>query len=256
MNSGKSGRYFFEVSYLGTAYHGWQKQKNAHTVQEEIDAACQKLWPGCDSIVGSGRTDTGVHCSQQFFHLDVPLIRDPERTVFRLNRMLPKDIAIGSIRRVGDDAHARFSAIQRTYHYLISRRKDVFAAGLTYHFERELDVEAMNRACERMITFGDFQAFSKVNTDVNHFRCSIESAGWEEAGNELRFTITANRFLRGMVRAIVGTLLLIGRGKARPESMDEIIMSRDRRNAGAAAPPEGLYLASVVYPESIFIETH
>ncbi len=253
MNQAETARYFFEVAYLGTRYHGWQKQNNAVTVQEEIENAFQKLWPGIDSIVGSGRTDTGVHCKQQFFHLDMPVMRDREKLVYRLNRMLPNDIAIKGIQKVIPEAHARFSATNRSYLYRISRIKNVFANGLAYRYDRPLDLGIMNRGSALLKTFEDFQAFSKVNTDVNHFLCSVTDAGWTEIDGEYHFNISANRFLRGMVRAIVGTLMLLGDNKIDMPEFERIIESRDRKQAGAAAPPEGLYLTGVEYPPEIYL---
>ncbi|MCA6078652.1 tRNA pseudouridine(38-40) synthase TruA [Fulvivirga sedimenti] len=253
MDQAESVRYFFEIAYRGTKYHGWQRQKNAHTVQEEVENALVKLWPEAGAVVGSGRTDTGVHCEQQYFHLDLPGIKNLQKAAYRLNRILPNDIAIREIRSVREDAHARFSAVSRSYLYRISRNKNVFADGLTYRYERPLDLEIMNKGAEILKTFEDFQAFSKVNTDVNHFLCNILGASWEETGEEYHFRITANRFLRGMVRAIVGTLLLLGEGKINMSEFTEIIESRDRKQAGAAAPPEGLYLVAVEYPEEIYL---
>ena len=253
MNSSERARYFFEVAYRGTAYHGWQRQKNAHTVQEEIENAMSKLFPDLDGITGSGRTDTGVHCRQQFFHADIPKLKDTEKTKFRLNRILPNDISIGMIRRVTDEAHARFSATSRTYHYRICRKKDVFSNGLVFRYDRPLDINAMNEAAEIIKNFNDFQSFSKVNTDVNHFLCEIYEAQWSDLEDELIFIVSANRFLRGMVRAMVGTMLDVGKGKLQVEDIPGILQSRDRSRAGAAAPPEGLYLMAVEYPDDIFL---
>jgi len=254
MHSDQTQRYFFEVAYRGTAYHGWQKQNNAHSVQAEIENACEKLWPQGKSITGSGRTDTGVHCEQQYFHIDLPLLKDPGKAAFRLNRILPSDIAIGAVRPVSADAHARFSATSRAYEYRICRRKNVFKHGLTYYYHRELDVALMNSAAAFMKNFEDFQAFSKVRTDVNHYKCDILEAKWESDGADLIFYVRANRFLRGMVRAMVGTLMLIGKKKITMEEFGEILASRERKKAGASVPPEGLFLVSVEYPEEIYLD--
>lgn len=254
MHPEESQRYFFEVAYRGTAYHGWQIQDNAHTVQEEIEKACKKLWPESGSITGSGRTDTGVHCEQQYFHLDLPVLKDPEKTAYRLNRILPPDIAIGRVRPVIAEAHARFSATSRGYEYRISRKKNVFTYGLSWHYHRPLDVERMNSAADVMRNFDDFQAFSKVRTDVNHYKCDIHEAVWKTTPSELIFYVRANRFLRGMVRAMVGTLLLIGKSRISLEEFSEILASKDRKKAGASVPPEGLFLVSVEYPAEIYLD--
>ena len=205
------------------------------------------------SVVGSGRTDAGVHCEQQFFHVDISKDFDGEQLVQRLNSFLPRDISIQSIRKVKDDASARHQAIERWYQYRITRRKNPFADGLAWHYFKSLDVEKMNEAAGLLIGEHDFQCFSKVKTDVNHFICAIKKAGWKTEDDRLEFTIAANRFLRGMVRAIVGTLLDVGTGKTSLKEFNHIIHSKDRRKAGANVPPYGLYLTKVKYPSNIFI---
>ena len=186
----------------------------------------------------------------------MPVLTDSSRVSFRLNSILPNDIAIGMVRRIETDAHARFSAVNRSYEYRISRKKDVFAEGLSYYFRHNVDVNAMNEAAGVLKNFTDFKALSKVHTDVKHFNCEIRKAEWTDHGDELHFNVTANRFLRGMVRAMVGTLLMVGRSKITIQDIQEIMNSRDRRNAGAAAPAHGLYLVSVEYPESIYKTEH
>jgi len=252
MNSGDHQRYFFEISYRGSAYHGWQRQENAHTVQEEVENALSKVWQTTVAITGSGRTDTGVHCEQQFFHADLPPVKDLSKLAFRLNRILPPDIAIGSVRLVDREAHARFSATSRAYNYRISRDKNVFTYGLRYIYNQELDIPLMNEAAGRMKNYTDFQAFSKVKTDVNHFHCEIIDAEWFSDDDDLTFYVRANRFLRGMVRAMVGTLMLVGRNKITIREFEEILISGDRKNAGASVPAEGLFLVGVTYPEEIY----
>lgn len=206
------------------------------------------------SIVASGRTDTGVHCEQQFFHCDLPFPVGREKLVLQLNSFLPRDIAIRSIRQVKPEASARYDAIERTYRYQITRVKNPFLQGLSWHYFKPLDLDKMNRAAAYMIGERDFECFSKVKTDVNHFICEIKRAGWVERGDELIFTISANRFLRGMVRAIVGTLLDVGTGKINQKEFVSVIQSRDRKKAGQNVPAYGLYLEKVKYPARIFVK--
>ncbi len=245
-------RYFFEISYNGTQYCGWQSQPNATGIQAVVEDALSKLLRAPIEIVGSGRTDAGVHCEQQFFHADLPQEIVADQLKYKLNSFLPYDIAIHSIRRVRDDANARFDATERAYQYRIMREKNVFHHGLRWHYFKPLDIQTMNEAATLLLGTQDFESFSKVNTDVNHFICDIRTANWNQEGNDLVFTIAANRFLRGMVRAIVGTLVSVGSGSITPEDFSNIVKSRDRRKAGANVPPQGLYLVRVTYPESIF----
>ncbi len=245
-------RYFAEVSYHGGAYHGWQRQPNALSVQEVLETEMSKFLPMQEGIVASGRTDTGVHCLQQFFHFDLPSALDTSEFLFKVNKMLPHDIAIRSLRRVGPEAHARFDAVQRSYLYRISPRKDVFKHGLVWQYGVDLNLDKMNEAARMLQTFEDFQSLSKVNTDVNHFLCNIHRADWFRTDDEIRFEISANRFLRGMVRTIVGTCVDIGRGRTNVDEFQHILESRNRQLAGPAAPPEGLYLSEVIYPEETF----
>jgi len=245
-------RFFFEISYNGTHYHGWQNQKNAIGVQQVVEDALSKLFREEISIVGSGRTDTGVHCVQQFFHADIKKEFKPVDLVHRLNAFLPKDIAIKNILPVKADAHARYDAIERSYQYKITRVKDPLLVGYAHYFFRDLDVTNIERASALLVGEHDFESFSKVKTDVNHFICDLKQATWSQKGDVLIFTITANRFLRGMVRAIVGTLLDVGTGKLTIKQFQEILKSKDRKKAGMNAPPEGLYLTHVKYPRSLF----
>jgi len=246
-------RFFFEISYNGTAYHGWQNQLNAVGVQQVVEDALSKLLRSEIEIVGSGRTDSGVHCAQQFFHADIDKSFKEQDLVHKLNSFLPKDIAIRNILPVKPEAHARYDAIERSYQYKITRVKDPLLVGYAHYFFRELDVPTMERAAALLVGEHDFECFSKVKTDVNHFICNLRQASWNQKGDLLVFTISANRFLRGMVRAIVGTLLDVGTGKITVKEFQEIIKSKDRKKAGMNAPPEGLYLTSVKYPKSIFI---
>lgn len=247
-------RFFFEIAYNGTTYAGWQSQPNATGVQEVVENALSKLLRTESKIVGSGRTDTGVHCEQQFFHVDIDKEFDANRLLIRLNAFLPKAIVIKSIRKVKEDAHARYSAIERSYEYRITLTKNPFQEGLTLHYFKELDSQTMNRAAALLVGSHDFEAFSKVKTDVNNFLCTLKQAEWKQSDDLLVFHISANRFLRGMVRAIVGTLLEVGTGKLTIADFATIIKSRDRRKAGMNAPPHGLYLTRVKYPSTIFIK--
>ncbi len=247
-------RYFFEIAYNGSSYHGWQNQANAIGVQQVVEGALSKLLREPIEIVGSGRTDTGVHCSQQFFHADIEAEFDTKSFLVRINSFLPKDIAIQSIKKVKPEAHARYDAIQRSYEYKITQVKNPFLTGYAYYFFKEVDVDLMNKAATTLIGIHDFECFSKVKTDVNHFSCDIKNAKWNQKSGLLVFEISANRFLRGMVRAIVGTLLEIGAGKISIEDFEEIVASKDRKKAGMNAPPEGLYLKEVIYPKTIFLK--
>lgn len=247
-------RFFFEISYNGLHYAGWQSQHNAIGVQAIVESALTKLLREEIKIVGSGRTDTGVHCEQQFFHADIEKSFDVQNLIQRLNSLLPKDISIQSIRKVKPDASARYAAVERTYQYRITRRKNPFLDGLAWHYFKPVDIQTLNKAAALLVGEHDFECFSKVKTDVNHFICDIKKASWKEEGDRLEFTITANRFLRGMVRAIVGTLLDVGSGKISMKELENIIKSKDRKRAGANVPAHGLYLVRVKYPTTIFIK--
>ncbi len=246
-------RFFFEISYKGTHYHGWQNQDNATGVQSIVEKALTTLLRKDTPIVGSGRTDSGVHCRQQFFHADITDAFEMADLVHRLNSFLPADIAIRSIRPVIPTAHARYDARLRGYEYHLTTVKDPLLVGLAYYHHRPLDLEKMNQAARLLVGSHDFQSFSKVNTDVNHFLCDLKTAYWEPQGNRLVFFIEANRFLRGMVRALVGTLLDVGSGKITVDAFQGVVESRDRKKAGMNAPPEGLYLVKVEYKDGIFL---
>ena len=245
-------RYFIELSYNGKAYHGWQIQPNAISVQEVIEKALSKLLRSNISIMGAGRTDAGVHASQMFAHFDTDnLVED--RLVFKLNSFLPHDIAIHNIFQVNAEAHTRFNALSRTYIYKISQQKNVFNSEFTYALNNHLDLDAMNQACDILLRYKDFQCFSKVQTDVKTYNCNIMLAQWECENNQLVFTIKADRFLRNMVRAIVGTMVNIGLGKMEVESLHNIIKSKNRGEAGFSVPAHGLYLTKIEYPNTIHI---
>lgn len=247
-------RYFFEISYNGTSYNGWQTQVNAIGVQDVVEEVFEKLFRKKIEIVGSGRTDTGVHCVKQFFHADFEKELDVRITLQKLNSFLPKNISINSIRKVRPDAHARYNATERAYEYRITQVKNPFYQNYAYHFFKEVDIQTMNEAAALLVGEHDFQAFSKVKTDVNHFICDLKKAIWNQKGDLLVFTIVANRFLRGMVRAVVGSLLDVGTAKTTLKEFQRIIKSKDRKKAGMNVPPDGLYLMNVKYPKGIFLE--
>lgn len=247
-------RYFFEIAYNGKNYNGWQAQQNSMGVQTVVENTLSKLLQHQIKIVGSGRTDTGVHCEQQFFHTDIEQAFDKVNLLLRINSFLPKDIVIRSIKAVKVTANARYDAIERTYRYEITRMKNPFLDGLAWHFFKPLDIQTMNQAAALLVGEHDFECFSKVKTDVNHFLCTVKKAAWREDNNRLVFTISANRFLRGMVRAVVGTLLDIGAGKISMKDFQAIIRSKDRKKAGANVPSHGLYLMKVKYPSGIFLK--
>jgi tRNA pseudouridine38-40 synthase len=242
-------RYFIDCSYRGTKYCGWQIQENANTVQAEIEKALSILLKFPISIMGSSRTDTGVHAVQQVAHFDIENdILNLENLAYRLNKILPFDISIKRIYPVNDDYHCRFEATSRKYEYRISSLKNPFLRGLYYEFNQDLNIELMNESCQKLFQHLDFESFSKIKTDVNTFNCTIMEAAWENRENDmLVFHIKANRFLRGMVRAIVGTLLEVGAGKLSVDDFEQIILSKNRKKAGRAVPAEGLFLMEVNY---------
>jgi len=244
--------YVLEIAYKGTKYHGWQIQKNAHTVQAEINNAIAILLHQTVETLGCGRTDTGVHAEQQFVQFETTAKFIPAKFVFQLNAILPKDIFAKKIFTASANFSVRHDAIKRSYEYRISRVKNPFLDHIcSFYFQRDLDVAVMNSAAEILLRYTDFQSFCKYHTAVDNFECTICSAHWAEEHELLVFYISANRFLRGMVRAIVGTLLQVGVGKITIEDFEKIIRSKDRKAAKQAAPPEGLFLTSVEYPAGL-----
>ncbi len=247
-------RFFIELSYNGKAYHGWQNQPNAISVQEVLEKSLSTILKVKISVMGAGRTDTGVHASKMFAHFDFESEIDSKDLIYKLNSFLPKDIAILDIFQVIPETHARFNALSRTYQYKVSTSKNVFDYDFTYQVQLPLDVKAMNEACKILFQYKDFQCFSKSNTDVKTYNCDIKEAFWTQNANQLIFTIKADRFLRNMVRAIVGTMLNIGLGKLKPKDLHSIITSKDRANAGYSVPAHGLYLVEIIYPDTIRLE--
>lgn len=244
-------RYFIELSYNGKGYHGWQNQPNATSVQEVVERALSRLLNTPVAIMGAGRTDAGVHASQMFAHFDTVAIFNPQDLVFKLNSFLPDDVAIATIFKVKPEIHARFYAMSRTYLYRVSVRKNVFEFDASYYVKQALDVDKMNAAAKLLLEYKDFQCFSKSKTDVKTYHCDIMKAEWLIKDGELHFVIQANRFLRNMVRAIVGTLINIGLGKMDVEALHQIIESKNRSEAGFSVPAHGLYLTHIEYPEDI-----
>lgn len=241
-------RYFTELSFKGTRYHGWQVQPNALSVQEVLETTFSTFMRQKIEVTGAGRTDTGVHASFYVAHFDADSLPfAPADLVEKLNRFLPNDIALKSIREVDENLHARFSATRRTYQYFISRVKDPFTLDTSYQYLWPLDVEAMNRAAEVLQQWEDFTSFSKLHTDVKTNNCRVTEAFWKEEGTQLVFTISADRFLRNMVRAIVGTLLEVGRGKLTRDGLIAILEKKDRGEAGTSVPPQGLFLTDIQY---------
>lgn len=241
-------RYFIKFAYNGTNYHGWQYQPNASSVQETLNKVFSTLLQEDIDIMGAGRTDAGVHAKQMFGHFDSEKKIDVPTFIHKANSFLPKDIVIYDIIPVHEEAHARFDATSRTYHYHISTYKNVFNKELAWQFGQSLDVAAMNEAAGLLLGYTDFKCFSKSNTDVNTYNCKITEAFWTIKKEELIFTISADRFLRNMVRAIVGTLINIGLHKITIPDFIQIIEDRNRENAGFSVPAHGLYLTQITYP--------
>ncbi len=259
MGEGLTSRYFLDISYNGVPYHGWQKQANtSDTIQQKIEDALVTIL-NLESLLvyGSGRTDTGVHAIQQIAHVDLPASINSSQLLYSLNAILPKSIALNNIQPVAPEAHARFSAESRTYLYRISLDKNPFLENRVYFYVRSPDLQAMNEAAQHLLGVDrDYQSFSKVHTSVSNFQCSVSEACWRIVKDPygksiLEFTIEANRFLRGMVRAIVGTLLLVGEQKLSVNDFINILVSKDRKLAGRSVPPQGLYLSKIKYPDWI-----
>tara|TARA_B100000029_G_scaffold59744_1_gene53765 strand:+ start:1848 stop:2621 length:774 start_codon:yes stop_codon:yes gene_type:complete len=252
-----NNRYFIEFSYDGSLYHGFQKQLNAITVQEIMENGISTILRDRIDIVSAGRTDTGVHAVNMFAHFDYDIKSKIEESNFchLLNRLLPADIVVIAIHKVKSDSHSRFDAISRTYNYYITGTKNPFNHKYRYYLSEELDYIMMNKASKILYEHQDFKCFSKSNTDVKTYNCKITNAEWVKSEDDWKFIITSNRFLRNMVRAIVGTLIEIGRGKLEIDDLDKIIQSKDRRNAGYSVPAEGLFLKEIIYDKKIFIES-
>jgi tRNA pseudouridine38-40 synthase len=252
-------RYFLALSYKGTAYRGFQLQQNAHTVQAEVEKALAILVPGVMELTGSSRTDAGVHARKNYFHFDIPEkvetyrgINSNEQLLYKLNAVLPADIAVLSLHSVPDTAHCRFDAVQRDYRYYIYRKKDPFLRDRAYYFPYRLQEDLLQEAAGMLREYNDFTSFSKRNTQVKTFICSIVQSKWTREGDLLIYEVAGNRFLRGMVRALTATMLRVGRGVISLDQFREIIESRDCTRASFAVPPNGLFLEAVRYPQGYF----
>jgi len=242
-------RYFIELAYKGTNFHGWQIQPDAISVQEVLEKALSTKLQENISVTGAGRTDTGVHASFFVAHFDSSKNLDVQQITYGLNNLVGKDIAIYKIFSVDKHLHARFDAISRTYEYRISKKKNPFLREISTLYNKNLDIGLMNEGGKILLNYIDFTSFSKLHTDTKTNNCKITEAFWEEKNDLLIFTITADRFLRNMVRAIVGTLLDLGEQKITLEDLKTIIESKDRKKAGKSAPAEGLFLTRIEYPE-------
>lgn len=249
-------RYFIQLSYRGTNYHGWQIQNNAQSVQEAVNNALSRLLNNSRvETTGAGRTDTGVHARFFIAHFDTgePSLNTNKTFIHSLNRILPPDISVARISAVKPNANARFDALLRGYEYIICQTKDPFMNGLSWMYSANLDIEKMQMASQLLLDYSDFTSFSKIGSDNKTNLCKVFKADWMKKDNLLIFSITANRFLRNMVRAITGTLVDVGRGKLTPEDFAKIIEAKDRSLAGTSAPAEGLYLTEIEYPKDIFL---
>lgn len=243
-------RYFIEVSYKGANYAGFQVQENAHTVQAELDRALSILFRAPIVTTGSSRTDAGVHALQNFLHFDTDLPLHPQ-FLYKINAILPDDVVLKAIYEVPPEAHSRFAATGRSYEYYLYTHKDPFMKDRGYYFPYRVDTGLLGEAAAIVKEYQDFTTFSKRNTQVKTFLCNIRDSRWETSDERLVYYVTANRFLRGMVRGLVGTMLRVGRGKLTLQEFRDAIESRDCTRADFAVPPQGLFLVKVAYPEGL-----
>jgi len=244
-------RYFAELSYLGKNYHGWQIQPDAISIQEVVQKALSIILRTQTEVVAAGRTDAGVHATQMFIYFDTDQELDSKIYSYKINALLPHDIVFHRLFKVNPEAHTRFHATKRSYEYHVFLGRTPFALDTKWQIQRHLDVAAMNKSAQVLLEHTNFKCFSKSKTDVKTYNCNITRAEWIQDGQELVFHISADRFLRNMVRAIVGTLYNVGLGKIKPEDITSIIESQNRSNAGTSAPAHGLFLTEITYPETI-----
>ena len=250
-------RYFIFLSFKGTRFHGWQIQPGAVTVQKIVNEALTYITGEKVTTIGAGRTDTGVHAKFFCAHFNSSYddLASRINLVYRLNRYLPGDIRVYGIRQVQPDASARYSAVSRTYEYNITRIGDPFLLDFAWYLNGELDIVAMNRASQLLMVCNDFTSFSRLHSDNKTNICRVFHAFWKPDENKIVFTIKADRFLRNMVRAIVGTLTEVGKGKLSVQDFNKIIDARDRSAAGTSAPAKGLFLTDIEYPEELYLTT-
>jgi tRNA pseudouridine38-40 synthase len=245
-------RYFIEVSYKGTNYAGFQVQQNANTIQGEVEKALQIYFRTNFQLTGSSRTDAGVHAKQNFFHFDYVLLFSSEilnKAVYHLNAILPNDIVVKSVSQVADSTHCRFDAVSRTYQYTVFQNKDPFLQDRAYHYPYKLNIEKLQQAAETLISYTDFESFAKKNNQAFTNQCNIFHSQWSNPQDCLIYTVTANRFLRGMVRGLVGTMLKVGREITDIQDFKKIIENKDPSKADFSTPPQGLTLISVNFPK-------
>ena len=243
-------RYFLELAYKGTAYHGFQVQDTGHTIQAEVEKAMQVLFREQFTLTGSSRTDSGVHALQNFFHFDTELVLPTER-LYNLNAILPKDIAVKGLYPVPDTAHCRFDAVSRSYKYFIYKEKNPFLADRAWHYPFPLNLAKLQEGATILKDYTDFTSFSKRNTQVHTFICNLQESYWTDEGDQLVYHVSSNRFLRGMVRGLVGTMLKMGREQIDTVAFRAIIEAKDCTRADFSTPPQGLFLCKVTFPDGL-----
>ncbi len=243
-------RFFIELFYKGTGYAGFQVQKNANTIQAEVERALEIYFKQKFLLTGSSRTDAGVHALQNYFHLDIaefPAEPDLSKSVYHINAILPLSIVVRRIFQVKDDLHCRFNALSRTYEYQVYQSKNPFHSDTAYYFPFILDPELLQQAAQLLLSYTDFESFAKRNSQVHTYQCAISQSEWSIKSDQLKYTVTANRFLRGMVRGLVGTMLNVGRKKISLQQFKEIIESKNSSGVDFSVPPQGLCLIKVAF---------
>ena len=241
-------RYFIELSYDGASFGGFQIQQNSTTVQGTLENAMSTLFRTQIALTGASRTDAGVHAYQNFLHFDTDLVLLPKH-VYNLNALLPNAVVVKGIYTVPDNLHARFDALKRGYIYQLHQQKDPFSEGRSWFYPFPINLASMQAAADTLLTYTDFESFSKKNTQVNNFQCTITKASWIQEGASIRFEIQSNRFLRGMIRGLVGTMMLVGRGQISLDEWHEIVASKEEQRVDFSTPAYGLYLSEIQYPD-------
>lgn len=241
-------RYFIDVSYDGAGWGGFQIQQNQQTIQGALEAAMATLYRESISLTGASRTDAGVHAFQNFFHFDTK-IEIIAKHIYNLNAILPHSIVVNGIYIVPFDAHSRFDAVKRSYLYKIHTQKSPFLEGRSWYYPFPLDIDILQSAANKLLIYKDFESFSKKNTTVNTFDCTITKAEWTQEASSIQFNIDSNRFLRGMIRGLVGTMLQVGRGQINLDRFEEIIRQKNEQNVDFSTPAHGLYLTNIEYPD-------